>query len=121
MPARRLGEAALVVRQFDVLGIDADSSPGFVRHVGLARDEGLQIGLGSTLPMVHMGPPLGTQTPSGPIPGDGPWPVVLAGYVLNSLNRDEDEIRSAPYNATAGDEFFPPRTPGDEARVRASQ
>lgn len=41
--------------------------------------------------------------------GDGPWPVVLAGYVINALDRPEDEIRSAPYVAAAGDEFFPPR------------
>jgi len=43
--------------------------------------------------------------------GDGPWPVVLAGYVLNALDRSETEIRSTPYRATEGDEFFPPRTP----------
>jgi hypothetical protein len=43
------------------------------------------------------------------IPGDGPWPVVLAGYVLNALDRDENEIRSVPYIASAGDEFFPSR------------
>jgi hypothetical protein len=226
MPARRLGEAALAVRQFDVLGIDAESSPEFIRHVGLAQDEGLQIKVGSTLAVVHMGPPLGTRTPSGPIsavgtaaltadevlkvalfvdriegeyqaagirdargqyciapharpyppegtvvclqfncvgfviesyrfanidllethtdalplielevltrqypnleqtlrnprfrermgiPGDGPWPVVLAGYVLNALDRPETAIRSMPYRACVGDEFFPARPPG---------
>jgi len=45
------------------------------------------------------------------IPGDGPWPVVLAGYVLNALARPEREIRTTPYLARAGDEFFPPRRP----------
>ncbi len=39
--------------------------------------------------------------------GDGPWPVVLAGYVLNSLSRSVDEIRRGPYKPVAGDEFFP--------------
>jgi len=46
------------------------------------------------------------------IPGDGPWPVVLAGYVLNALDRPETAIRSAPYRAIVGDEFFPPRRRG---------
>jgi hypothetical protein len=223
MPASRLQERAiLTVRRFDVLGIDADSSAGFVRHVGLAADESLSFDSGSMPEMIHMGPPFGTAAPTGPItcvgtagltadeiltmelfverigaeyeasgirdarrqyciaphvrpyydegtvvcsqfncvgfvieayrfanidllatepcalpliqldvlarqyprvegalrnlrfreqmgiPGDGPWPVVLAGYVLNALARSEEEIRSEPYNASAGDEFFPP-------------
>ena len=41
--------------------------------------------------------------------GDGPWPVVLAGHVLNSLARSEPEIRSRPYRPEVGDEFFPTR------------
>jgi len=45
------------------------------------------------------------------IGGDGPWPVVLAGYVINALDRPETAIRSTPYRATAGDEFFPTRAP----------
>ena len=43
------------------------------------------------------------------IPGDGPWPVVLAGYVMNALVRTEEEIRHQPYTADVGDEFFPSR------------
>lgn len=38
-----------------------------------------------------------------------PWPVVLAGYVLNALARPEVEIRAGPYQPQPGDEFFPPR------------
>ena len=45
------------------------------------------------------------------IPGDGPWPVILAGYVLNALDRPESEIHKTPYLPRAGDEFFPPRRP----------
>lgn len=41
------------------------------------------------------------------IPGEGPWPVVLAGYVIHALDRAEVEIRGVPYTARAGDEFFP--------------
>jgi hypothetical protein len=41
--------------------------------------------------------------------GDGPWPVLLAGYVLNALNRPEPKIRTIPYPPALGDEYFPPR------------
>jgi len=43
------------------------------------------------------------------IPGEGPWPVILAGYILNALDRPEGEIRSTTYLPRAGDEFFPAR------------
>lgn len=44
------------------------------------------------------------------LPGDGPWPVMLPGYVLNALQRQEDVIRAGiPYQAVAGDEYFPSR------------
>jgi hypothetical protein len=39
--------------------------------------------------------------------GDGPWNVVLAGYVLNALNRPADAIRREPHQPTRGDAFFP--------------
>ncbi len=43
------------------------------------------------------------------IAGDGPWPVVLAGYVLGALNRSETEIRASRYQPMGGDEYFPSR------------
>ncbi len=43
------------------------------------------------------------------IPGEGPWSVVLAGYVMNALVRTAEVIRRQPYKAESGDEFFPPR------------
>jgi hypothetical protein len=43
------------------------------------------------------------------IPGEGPWPVALAGYVMNALDRLEEEIRRVPHTAQTGDEFFPAR------------
>ncbi len=49
------------------------------------------------------------------IPGDGPSPVVLAGYVVNALDRPETVIRSTPYRAIAGDEFFAPRRRGESS------
>jgi hypothetical protein len=228
MPARRLGAEPLPVEKFDVLGLDAQNSPEFIGHVGLAEHENSRVSVGLAFAMVHMGPPLGTGVPPGTltsigtvsltadeilqirlfvdnlegeykaanvrdasgqyciaphvrprvsndrtvicfqfncggfvlesyrfanidllqtdpamlppvpldvlirqyptfeqvlryprfrermgIPGDGPWPVVLAGYVINALNRPEPEIRAIPYRANEGDEFFPTRVPID--------
>jgi len=38
--------------------------------------------------------------------GNGPWKVVLPGYVLHTLNRPTDQIRQEPYLAKEGDEQF---------------
>jgi len=38
--------------------------------------------------------------------GNGPWKVVLPGFVLNALNRPTDQIRRMPYKAKEGDEKF---------------
>ncbi len=43
------------------------------------------------------------------IPGEGPWPVMLAGYVVNALDRSVVDIRKRPYLPVPGDEFFPSR------------
>lgn len=43
--------------------------------------------------------------------GEGPWPVLLAGYVMNAMAREANEIRASPHTARIGDEFFPSRTP----------
>jgi hypothetical protein len=41
------------------------------------------------------------------LPGDGPWPIILPGYIFHALNRDEAIIRSDPYCPQSGDECFP--------------
>jgi len=41
------------------------------------------------------------------IPGDGSWPVLLAGYVLHALNRTKEEIRRGPYSPSRSDASFP--------------
>ena len=41
--------------------------------------------------------------------GDGPWPVVLAGYGLHSLARSGSEILNSPYQPQPGEERFPRR------------
>jgi len=48
---------------------------------------------------------------------DGPWPVLLPGYLFHSLNRDADEIRRAPYQVKPGDECFPRRESAELAKV----
>jgi hypothetical protein len=45
--------------------------------------------------------------------GDGPWPITMAGYVINALAQtDPSEINSRknlPYKPVFGDEYFPSR------------
>lgn len=40
--------------------------------------------------------------------GTGPWPVMMPGYLMASLNRSGDEIRQTPYTPNTGDMAFPP-------------
>lgn len=39
--------------------------------------------------------------------GDGPWPVMLCGYLFHALNRSDEEIRSNPYRPEVTDAYFP--------------
>ncbi len=39
--------------------------------------------------------------------GDGPWPVMLPGYLLHALNRDGESIRNTPHRPQPGEEHFP--------------
>ncbi|MFT7639009.1 MAG: hypothetical protein ACI9G1_000736 [Pirellulaceae bacterium] len=41
--------------------------------------------------------------------GDGPWPVLLPGYLLHATNRSPKECRESPYTVTIGDQYFPAR------------
>jgi len=38
--------------------------------------------------------------------GDGPWPVLLCGYLFHSLKRDSAQIRAEAYSPRAEDRFF---------------
>ena len=42
------------------------------------------------------------------------WPVLLVGYVVNSLNRSPDVIRSERFVVKPGDEFFPSKSHGSQ-------
>lgn len=41
------------------------------------------------------------------IAGDGPWPVLLPGYIFHSMARTSTEIRSTPYRPVKADRNFP--------------
>jgi len=43
--------------------------------------------------------------------GDGPWRILLAGYLLHSLARSETDIRQGAYRPRPGDEYYPARPP----------
>ena len=38
--------------------------------------------------------------------GDGPWPVLLCGYLFHALNRDSAAVRSKPYTPNIEDRCF---------------
>ena len=38
--------------------------------------------------------------------GDGPWPVLLCGYLFHALNRDPDAIRQSPYTPDIANRHF---------------
>jgi len=38
---------------------------------------------------------------------DGPWPILLPGYIFHSLNRGVDRLRQLAYQPKPGDECFP--------------
>lgn len=38
--------------------------------------------------------------------GDGPWRILLPGFILHALNRPTEDIRKQPYRANNGDERF---------------
>ncbi|WP_146459126.1 hypothetical protein [Rubripirellula tenax] len=41
--------------------------------------------------------------------GGESWPVALVGYLFNAFHRDDAEVRSIPFQAQVGDEYFPSR------------
>lgn len=101
VPCRRFSCAGFVIEAYREAGIDlvvTESAP--LPHVTL-----------ETLLDAYPDQADRLRDPAKRIPfglkGDPPWPVVLAGYVLNSLNRTTDEIRTGPYTPALGDEFFP--------------
>ena len=58
MPAQRVGNNAVAVRRFDVVGQDAAGAPEFVGHVALAQREAASYRATEPLNVVHMRPPL---------------------------------------------------------------
>jgi len=44
------------------------------------------------------------------------WPIIMVGYLLHSLSRSRADIRTTPYRAVNGDEFFPRNAPAWPAK-----
>ncbi len=49
--------------------------------------------------------------------GDGPWPVLLPGYIFHAMNRPPLDCRTTPYKPQVGDEYFPRRETAELANV----
>lgn len=98
---RRFSCAGLVIESYREAALDlvsdseADLPPVDLETLGRAYPD---------LNLTRMNP--GLREDLG-IPGDGPWPVVLAGYVLHALNRTKEDIRRGPYSPSRNDATFP--------------
>jgi hypothetical protein len=103
VPCRRFSCAGFVIEAYRDAGLDlivteAARLPGVTLETLLSAYPDLSDRLRNTAKRSLFG-----------LEGQGPWPVTLAGYVLNALDRTTDEIRKGPYTPSSGDEFFPPQ------------
>ena len=92
MPAYRLEQQRVNIRQFDVLGLDSDAVTHFIRHVGLSTERKDQFGIQDVLPFTHMGPPL--EHGSAPLPVQTTGSVPLNADEIQQVNVFIDERRS---------------------------
>ena len=76
----------------ELLKIDADALPEVDRRI-----------IESAYPEAREHPRLLTQCG---LKGNGPWQIVLPGYVLHALGRSTKHIRQGPYQAQPGNEQF---------------
>lgn len=67
--------------EYAVIEIAYSSQIGLMNHTGISRED------------------LGLE-------GDGPWPVLLCGYLFHALNRDASAIRHKPYIPSIEDRRF---------------
>ncbi|MEK6233234.1 MAG: hypothetical protein N2C14_00830, partial [Planctomycetales bacterium] len=111
MPARRLDEhESAAVKRRDVAGLDSDTQPEFVSHVGLFEEDADDVWLGSWTSLSHMMPPLELNSDEVPIQSVGDVPLTsdqrdLVGcfiedrsleYQSNQARKDEQYI-SCPH------------------------
>ena len=102
IPCRRFSCAGFVIEAYRDAGIDlVVTDPGRLPRVALETLQQAYRDQADRLRNPAIRSRFGLE-------GGPPWPVVLAGYVLNALNRTVDEIRRGPYTPASGDEFFPP-------------
>lgn len=79
MPARRLDSSPITLNRFDVVGLDSDTVPTFVRHVGLSSTSVGDVDKGSVVAWTPMGPPLEQNSDPG-------LPVHVCGTVALTPN-----------------------------------
>ncbi len=97
--ARRYSCAGFVYECYldtDITLVDVDALP-------LVDEKTLSL-VYPLLPRVLANPKLRAMAGLG---SDGPWPVLLPGYLFHSLSRGADQIRQAAYQPQLGDECFP--------------
>ncbi|MBL8888646.1 MAG: hypothetical protein JNL67_01625 [Planctomycetaceae bacterium] len=110
MSARRYSCAGFVFEAYLDVGltlVDVSSLPG------VALDS-LKLAYPDDLHPVLDNPKLRSRAG---LSGDGPWPVLLPGYLFHSLSRDASLIRQSPYEAQTGDECFPRRESAELTNV----
>ncbi len=88
------------------------SCAGFVLYAHLQVDVSLLVLDKEALPEVSMAsieaayPGRTRHRARYGLEGDGPWRIILAGYVLHALDRSSEDIGERPYVAQKGDESF---------------
>ncbi len=105
---RRFSCVGYVVEAYAEAGIDLIDTTGELPQVDLAT----LFNAYSELQRLEQNPRLRGRYPAPDreelgLSGDGPWAVLLPGYIFHSMARQADEIRSTPYQPVHGDERFP--------------
>ena len=97
--ARRFSCAGLVQKAYEYANIDlVDTAalPGVGLDTVLAAYPDMQSGLTNPRMRQRVG-----------LDGDGPWPILLPGYLFHAMNRDPQVCRSTPHKPSSGEGFFP--------------
>jgi hypothetical protein len=102
VPLRRFNCAGLAIEAYKYAGIDLVRIDETLPRVSLDSLKEAYPDHADTLDSKRLREALGLNESE-----DNSWPVVMAGYVINSLNRPLDEIRQSPYTPKSGDKFFP--------------
>lgn len=105
---RRFSCAGYVVDAYRDAGIDMlDTDPANLPQVNMATlDRAYPF-----VPRLRNNPQLlhrsGSSLDELGVSGQGPWPIVLPGYLFHALDRDAVAIRTNPYSPVEDDKEFP--------------